>query len=242
MKDGRRRYHPDRQDTWPEIRVRNLQLSKLKRVLRYAYQNLPFYRRRFDTAGIDPESVKTFEDFSRVPIFTKREVIQEIRNKNGFDFGMETCKGGEQAVLCMTSGTLGTSFLYLPRRWTSIRGDSLIRAYWWAGLRPGMRMLMAAPAWHSLAVQETRVVQRLGITCVVPWGTFLPRYSGNFLETIVDVKPDFVSMFLPMLYALLAECRRRRLSPHLAFGSVKYLLLVGAPMTPRSRDNLNEEL
>ncbi len=242
MTKGRERGCPDSQDTWPDERLRELQLRKVKRVLRHAYQNLPFYRRSFDAANIHPDFVKTFEDYSRVPTFTKKDVLQEMKERGSFLTGMETRDSTESAVLCMTSGTLGTSFLYLPEKWCSIRGDSLIRAYWWGGLRSGMRMLMAAPAWHSLAVQETRVMERLGVTCVVPWGSFLPRYSGNFLDTIIEVKPNFISMFLPMLYSLLAECRRRRISPLEAFDGVNYLLLVGAPMTPRSREKLREEL
>ncbi len=242
MKDASNRGRPNKQDTWPVEKLRKNQWGKLKQVLRYAYGNLPFYRRRFDGAGLHPDSVRSFADFSRIPTFTKRDVIEEMGGKGSFDFGMEKYNRKDQAVLCMTSGTLGTSFLYLPRRWTAMRGDSLVRAYWWAGLRPGMRMLMAAPAWHSLAVQETRVVRRLGVECVVPWGTFLPRYSANFLATIKDTRPDFISMFLPMLYALLAECRRRRLNPRAAFKGVKNLLLVGAPMTPRSRESLKAEL
>ncbi len=233
---------PDEQEFWPEAQLGRYQFRKTKRVLRYAYRNLPFYRRRFDAVKIDPESVADFQDFLRVPIFTKADVLQEIKENRSFITGVENPKPSEPALLCMTSGTMGTSFLYLTARWRSIRGGSLARAYWWAGLRSGMRMLMAAPAWHSLAVQETEVVQRLGATCVIPWGTFLPRYSGNFLHTILDVKPEFVSIFLPMLYAVLAECRRRRIKPSEAFQSVKYILAGGAPMTPRTREKLKEEL
>ncbi len=242
MVEGQERNFLDAQDTWPEERLRRFQFLKIKRVLNYAYQNLPFYRRRLKAAKVHPEYIKSFQDFIRVPTFTKTEVLKKLKEKSSFVSGMEAPDRAEQAVLCMTSGTLGTTFLYLPKRWRLMRGDSLLRAYWWAGLRPGMLMLMAAPAWHSLAVQECRVIQRLRARCVVPWGTFLPRYSANFLDTIMDVKPDFVSIFLPMLYALLAECRRRRVSPAVAFESVKYVLVVGAPMTPRSREKLREEL
>ncbi len=242
MMRGWEQSYPDKQDTWPQERLRRVQFRKLKRVLKHAYQNLPFYRRRFDAVGVHPDSVKSFRDFSRLPTFAKRDVLQEIREKGSFSIGMEKRDPKEAAVLCMTSGTLGSSFLYLPKKWRAIRGDSLIRGYWWAGLRPGMRMLMAAPAWHGLAAQETRALERLGATCVVPWGTFLPRYAGNFLDTIIEVRPDFIAMFLPMLYAVLAECRRRRIDPRRAFDSVNYLLLVGAPMTPRSREKLREEL
>jgi phenylacetate-CoA ligase len=230
------------QDTWPEERLKKLQLQRVRRVVNHAYRHLPFYRSRFDSANVYPDSVKSFQDFAKIPVFTKREVLQEIEKKGSFNTGMENPDCTAPGVLCMTSGTMGTSFLYLPDKWRSMRGDSLMRAYWWGGLRPGMRMLMAAPAWHSLSVQETRVIERLGATCVVPWGTFLPRYSENFLNTIMDIRPDFVSIFLPMLYALLAECRRRGMSPSSAFDGVKNILVVGAPLTPRSRERLKEQL
>jgi phenylacetate-CoA ligase len=242
MREKPDRAFPDDMDSWPEEKLRRYQLRKIRRVLRDAYENLPFYRQRFDEAKIRPDAVKNFSDLTWVPSFTKREVLEAVTKKKSFHTGMEKMESPEKGVLCMTSGTLGTSFLYLPPRWASIRGDSLVRAYWWAGLRPGMRMLMAAPAWHSLAVQETRVLHRLGATCVIPWGTFLPRHAGNFLAAIRDVKPDFLSMFLPMLYALLAECRRRKIPPAEAFRTVRYILVVGAPMTPLSREKLKGEL
>ncbi|MBI4523590.1 MAG: phenylacetate--CoA ligase family protein [Deltaproteobacteria bacterium] len=242
MKKRSERIYPDEQETWPEERLKRYQFRRIKRVLRHAQENLPFYSRRFGAANVDPESVANLEDFSKLPTFNKGDVLREISEKESFATGMEALDPSEPAVLCMTSGTLGTAFLYLPRKWRSLRGDSLARAYRWAGLRSGMRMLMAAPAWHSLAVQETRVVERLGVTCVIPWGTFLPRFSVNFLAALKDIRPAFVSIFLPMLYALLAECRRAEVSPREAFSSVEYLLVVGAPMTPTSRRHLREEI
>lgn len=242
MKPEPDRPYPDAMDTWPGAKLRRYQLDRLKRVVRHACQALPFYRERYHKANIEADAVRSFEDFARLPTFTKKDVLEAIREKKSFRTGMESSDRPGTGVLCMTSGTLGTSFLYLPRRWAEIRGDSLARAYWWAGLRPAMRMLMAAPAWHSLAVQETRVIHRLGVTCVVPWGTFLPRHASSFLAAIAEVKPDFVSIFLPMLYALFAECRRRNLRPADAFHSVQNVLVLGAPMTPLSREKLREEL
>jgi len=48
--------------------------------LRYAYQELPFYRERFDKASFAPDTdkVKTLADFPRVPIFTKKEVLEKV--------------------------------------------------------------------------------------------------------------------------------------------------------------------
>jgi phenylacetate-CoA ligase len=211
-------------------------------MLNHARRELPFYRERFRRAGIDLHAIKTLADFARVPSFTKKEALDALTQEKTFPAGLEKLGTSPSGVLCMTSGTLGTAFLYLPEQWATLRGDSLARAYRWAGLRRGMRMLMAAPAWHSLAVQETRVIARLGATCVVPWGTFLPHYAAHFLNAILDVKPAFISIFLPMLYALLAECRRRDIKPARAFRRVESILVVGAPMTPLSRVKLKEQL
>jgi phenylacetate-CoA ligase len=232
----------DEKDFWPEDRVAKFQLRKIKQLLKHAQLNLPFYQRRFKESGFDPAAVSSLDDFVRAPIFKKSDIIRQAKAKGYFDFDMERADHGGPAVLCMTSGTIGTTFLHLPRKWRAIRGDSLLRAYWWCGLRPGMRMLMAAPAWHSLAVPETHIIERMGVACVIPWGTFLPRFAGNFVSVLTELKPDFVSMFLPMLHTLVAELRRRKLAPATVFRSVKSLLLVGAPMTPRSREKLRDEL
>jgi len=242
MKKPRAAVLPRSMDRWPDARLKSYQLRALRHVLSYAYRELPFYRKRFDQAHFTPERFRSITDLLHVPIFTKKDVLDAHDQKKRFDVGLEKLDAPGQGVLCMTSGTLGTAFLYLSKKWASMRGDSLVRAYRWAGLRRGMRMLMAAPAWHSLAVQENRVLQRIGATCVIPWGTFLPQYASHFLNTILDVKPAFISIFLPMLYALLAECRRREMRPANAFKHVETILVVGAPMTPRSREKLKREL
>lgn len=238
----------DATETRPEPRWRRLQWRRLQAVARYAYERLPFYRPRFEAAGLTPEALRGPADFARLPLLRKADVLQAMRQAGSYAIGMEADPppgaGGPRApyALGMTSGTLGTAVLAFSNAWRLALGDALRRAYWWAGLRPGMLMLVAAPAWHSLAVQETRVVERLGARCVVPWGTFLPRFAGEYLDAILDLRPAFADFFLPMLYALLAECRRRGLRPSEAFASFESLLVVGAPMTPRARQSLVQEL
>src|SRR6202451_3266456 len=46
---------------------------RLREVMRHAYATSPFYRKKWDEAGIDPESIRTLEDFERVPCATKAE-------------------------------------------------------------------------------------------------------------------------------------------------------------------------
>ena len=53
-------------ETMPEEKLRRLQLEKFKRILRWAYDRSPFYRRLYREAGLEPEDIKTFEDIRTV--------------------------------------------------------------------------------------------------------------------------------------------------------------------------------
>ena len=231
----------DDTERWPVEKLDEFQWRKLQALVKYAYLKLPFYHQLYDKAGIKLRDIKRIQDFSRLPIVRKPDIMQARQSSDSFLTGMEVFKENDSATLGMTSGTTGTDFLYCSRRWRRYQGGRLLRAYWWAGLRPGMSMMLTVPAWHCWAAEESYLAQRLGVVGVVPWGTFLPRFAGNILDTILDLHPEFISMFLPMLYALQAECNRRGLELRQAFTGVRCILVVGAPLTPASRQKLQEE-
>ncbi|MBI1915860.1 MAG: phenylacetate--CoA ligase family protein [Planctomycetes bacterium] len=52
------------------------QWKGLKRLLRHAYETVPFYRDRLDRAGLTPEEVRKFDDFRRLPVLTKEDLRQ----------------------------------------------------------------------------------------------------------------------------------------------------------------------
>lgn len=230
----------DRTETWPAHKTGQYQWRKLTSLLSYAYYNLDFYRQWFDKAGITPKTIRRPEDLSCLPAVHKADIMKCRENSKYFK-GMEILGADDSATIGMTSGTTGTDFLYCSKRWRRYQGERLLRAYWWAGLRPGMRMMLTVPAWHCWAAEESYLIQRMGAEGVIPWGTFLPRFAGNFLDAIIDHRPQFISMFLPMLYALESECKVRGLPMREAFKGMKFILVVGAPLTPSARQSLQDE-
>ena len=51
--------------------------AALRRVVRHAYENVPFYRSRFDAVGVRPEDVRTAADLARLPVVAKVELQAE---------------------------------------------------------------------------------------------------------------------------------------------------------------------
>lgn len=69
--DPKSRYWFPKRETMPAGEREKAILARLREVMTYAYAHAPFYRRKWDQAGIHPDHVKSFEDFERVPVVTK---------------------------------------------------------------------------------------------------------------------------------------------------------------------------
>ncbi|MCD4730169.1 MAG: hypothetical protein K8R74_06200 [Bacteroidales bacterium] len=55
-------------------KTKEIQWEKLKKLLIHAYQNVIFYRQNFDILGIQPEDIRTWDDFSNLKILTKEDI------------------------------------------------------------------------------------------------------------------------------------------------------------------------
>jgi phenylacetate-CoA ligase len=86
--------------------LREYQLQKLRKQLRYVYSNSPFYRRKLDGAGISPDDIRTMADLREIP-FTEKEEL--LRSQEGHPpWGDISCISPEQGVrVFKTSGTTG---------------------------------------------------------------------------------------------------------------------------------------
>jgi phenylacetate-CoA ligase len=58
----------------PAEEVRRLQLLRLRSLLRHAYEQCPFYRRRCDQAGLAPGGLRRLEDLRALPPLEKRDI------------------------------------------------------------------------------------------------------------------------------------------------------------------------
>lgn len=56
-------------DTTEEI-----QFHKLEAILKHAYQNVPYYGKKFDELEINPRDIKSFNDYFKIPVLTKKEI------------------------------------------------------------------------------------------------------------------------------------------------------------------------
>ncbi|MBC7128652.1 MAG: phenylacetate--CoA ligase [Thermoplasmatales archaeon] len=80
--------------------LEEIQLKRLKKIVMHAYKHVPFYRKKFDEAGISPR-IKNLEDIEKLPFTTKDDF-----RKNA-PFGMLAYPLEEYIELHASSGTTG---------------------------------------------------------------------------------------------------------------------------------------
>lgn len=62
----------------PEKELKALQLKKLKELLIHSKKNVPFYAKRFEAAGFDPEKMTSVNDMKELPLLSKEEISQNL--------------------------------------------------------------------------------------------------------------------------------------------------------------------
>jgi phenylacetate-CoA ligase len=103
-------------ETLPPEKIKQLQLSKFKKIFRWTYENSKFHRRLYDNAGIKPEDIQSFKDIQRVPKVEK-SMMRDIQRKDPFPYGEALCVPlDEVTIFRQTSGTTGQP-VYQPDTW-----------------------------------------------------------------------------------------------------------------------------
>lgn len=78
-----------------------LQSERLVKVVKRCYENVPFYRKKFDEMGLKPEDIKGIEDIHKLPFTTKTDLRDE------YPFGLEAVPHSEVRRIHASSGTTG---------------------------------------------------------------------------------------------------------------------------------------
>ncbi|CAN5769397.1 phenylacetate--CoA ligase family protein [soil metagenome] len=121
----------------PEMRGSDEARSeRLRRLVSHAYERVPFYRERFDRAGVRPADIRTLADITRLPIVEKSDLLAAPRERI-------TAEGYAAAdlVSTMTSGYSGEPFVIRRTRTEQARwARSWLSDLLAAGLRRGDRL------------------------------------------------------------------------------------------------------
>ncbi len=117
---------------WDPERLSLLQRERLRALMRFCRDEVPFYRESFQRCALDPEAVRPEEQLLRLPVLGKNQV-----RASGDDLHAASFRRW-QPRLKSTSGSTGVPLnYYLDRPSHSYQWGHLWRGWHQAGYRPG---------------------------------------------------------------------------------------------------------
>lgn len=84
-----------------EEELKDIQWRKLKKLLEHSYENVPYYREKFEELGLTPDGIKTYSDFARLPVLTRENIRDNQESLAAINYR------GEKLLSKSTSGSTG---------------------------------------------------------------------------------------------------------------------------------------
>ncbi|OLZ44650.1 phenylacetate--CoA ligase PaaK [Amycolatopsis keratiniphila] len=209
-----------------------LQLKRLRWTLRHAYDNVPFYTRKFDEAGVHPDDCKALEDLAKFPFTTKQDL------RDNYPFGMFAVPESQVSRIHASSGTTGkpTVVGYTSEdidTWATVMARS-IRA---AGGRPGDKVHVAyGYGLFTGGLGAHYGAEKLGCTVIPASGGMTARQ----VQIITDFKPEIIMVTPSYMLTLLDEFERQGVDPQTS--SLKVGIFGAEPWTEQMRTEIEERV
>jgi phenylacetate-CoA ligase len=193
--------------------MREIQLRNLRDMLRFMYTRSGLWKRLWDRERIDVEKIETLEDFKKAfPVYTKDNLrnllMTEYIDRLGeglMSIAREFfCVPPEEIVLiCSTSGTTGEPTPYpFTKRELEINTESLARACWRMGIRPGNLIVHAMGlSMFGAGVPVVIAMTQWGVTCIPLGAEAGSDRLLNFLRMLGLAYPQIDGMFITPSFA-----------------------------------------
>jgi len=123
---------------WPREKILALQDERLRKLIRYAYDNVPYYRNVFDQHALKPEDIVTSKDLVKLPILTRQLVRSNFSGLVARGFPKK------ELMPSLTGGSTGEPLRFYKTRddyhgWDTAAG---LRAHKWAGYEVGEKLAL----------------------------------------------------------------------------------------------------
>ncbi|MCK4717150.1 MAG: phenylacetate--CoA ligase, partial [Thermoplasmata archaeon] len=213
--------------------IRKLQEERMVKMVRYAYERVPMYKKRFQEKGIGPDDIKSLEDVHKVPFTLKNDL------RDHYPYGILAVPVTEVVRFHASSGTTGTpTVVSYTKHDMDVWTNNMARAYACAGATPndivqnayGYGLFTGGLGFHYGA-------ERLG--CAV-----VPTATGNTKRQLQMMK-DFQTTVLcctPSYATFLGEAAKKAGMDPLKDLSLKVGMFGAEPWSNEQRKHIQDTL
>jgi len=219
---------------WSRQRLEEYQLQQLEKLLKHAYENVPYYHRVFDERGLKAKDIQDFNDLKKLPYLTKdiiRDNIQDLVAQN---------YPKSKLQYCTTGGSTGIPLgFYHEKGITDAKEKAFITMLWSrVGFKMGDRCLILrgnvvetagkGKFWKYDTINKNLIFSSYHMT-----DENLPKYNHKIRE----FQPDFIQAYPSVITILARFMKENNIEP---FTTVKAILCASENLYPWQRKLLEE--
>ena len=128
-----------------------LQWRKLVALVAHCWQEVPFYRRRWEAIGFEPGDLRSMDDYARLPLLTKADIRTHFED-------LKARSLRDELLYKATGGSTGEPLRFGYTRESNDRRTAVMwRGYGWTGAPPGRRSLFL---WGGAVGEPSPAAQR----------------------------------------------------------------------------------
>lgn len=194
----------------PRHEIKALQSYRLSQTVRHVYENVPFYKGKFDGLGVKPEDIKSISDLHKLPFTSKQDL------RDNYPYGLFATSMDNVVRIHASSGTTGKQVVvgYTEndlKCWGEIAARAIVAAggskhdfihvsYGYGLFTGGLGMHYGAEYLHATAIPASVGNTRRQIQIMQDFGSSIicctPSYLLYLGETIRDMGIDPASLKL----------------------------------------------
>ena len=164
--------------------LEEIQNERLKKHIKHAYENVPYYRRIFEERGLKPNDIRSKEDLKLLPVLTKDDVrkhFNELIAKDSTRY---------EPILSHTSGSTGIPLKFYLDKNNLMWESAFVSRHWaWMGTSPKEKQAVLRGA----VPKSKRYFLIDGNTLIL--SSFLLNFKtlNKYINAIVEFKPKLIN-------------------------------------------------
>jgi phenylacetate-CoA ligase len=196
---------------WSSAELENYQNEKLSKLIKHAYENVPYYKKLFEQNKLHLDDIKTAADLAKIPILTKR-IIRE-------NFPQQITARNIQKIRFVAASTGGSTgeplVFYRDTASQDISWAAFFRFFRWIGYDWGDRIALfwrnpllgkAKMPWYGKILDR---VQFSMIPAIDRYDAFRlgDKDISTYIGRLIGTKPQILRGYVNAIVALARYCK-----------------------------------
>ena len=218
--------------SWEELQ--DYQMQQLEKLLKHAYENVPYYRKVFDERGLKLEDIQDFDDLRKLPYLTKEIVHENLPDLMARNYPESKVR------YVTTGGSTGIPLGFYHEKGASEAKERAFMITLWhrVNFKMGDRcVVLRGNVVHSAKKGKFWEYDPLNKNLVLSSYHMTDEILPNYIAKIREFRPDFIQAYPSVITILARFMKKNNIEP---FPTLKATICASENLYPWQRKLLEE--